>query len=40
MSLKGSVGTRLEVLPDFCKGTGLFQLYFVPMGARERTRRV
>jgi hypothetical protein len=24
----------------FCKGTGLFRLRFVPVGARERTRRV
>jgi hypothetical protein len=24
----------------FCKGTGLSRLHFVPVGARERTRRV
>jgi hypothetical protein len=24
----------------FCEGTGLSRLYFVPVGARERTRRV
>jgi hypothetical protein len=30
----------LEVLPVFCKGTGPSRLYFVLVGARERTRRV
>jgi hypothetical protein len=39
-SLEGSVGTRLEVLPDFLQGTSLSRLYFVPMGARECTRQV
>jgi hypothetical protein len=30
----------LEVLPDFRKGTGPSRSCLVPMGARERTRRV
>jgi hypothetical protein len=30
----------LEVLPDFCEETRLSRLCFVPVGARERTRRV
>jgi hypothetical protein len=28
------VGTRLEVLPDFFKGTGPSRLHLVPVGAR------
>jgi hypothetical protein len=41
MDLEGSVGTRLEAFVAlFCKGTGLSQLHFVPVGACERTRRV
>jgi hypothetical protein len=40
-SLKGSVSTRLEAFVAlFCKGTSLSRLRFVPVGARERTRRV
>jgi hypothetical protein len=30
----------LEVLPDFCEGTRLSWLCFIPVGARKRTRRV
>jgi hypothetical protein len=40
-SLEGSVSTRLEAFVAlFCKGTSPSRLRFVPVGARERTRRV
>jgi hypothetical protein len=37
---KGVLVLAWRLCRIFCEGTGLSRLYFVPMGARERTRRV